>query len=106
MNNLKDLKVYGKSIPFGIMIWWDKCEFAVEYQVKLYLENKNYPNGCQELVTVTIDRNTFYYTFYGLADQKYIAEVIAENRAGETIGSGGVTCTLDSRFHVYGYTGG
>ena len=103
---MKELKVYGKSIPFGIMIWWDKCEDAAMYQVHLYLENKSCPNGCQELTTVTVERNTFYHTFTGLADQRYLIAVSAENREGKEIESGMMSVKVESRFEVYGYTGG
>ena len=101
-----ELKVYGKGIPFGIMIWWDKCEDAALYQVRLYLADISCPNGCQELTTVTVERNTFYHTFTGLADQKYLIGVSAENREGKEIESGMISVEIDSQFHVYGYTGG
>ena len=103
---MKELKVYGESIPFGTMIWWDKCEDAALYQVRLYLEDKSCPNGCRELTTVTVERNTFYHTFTGLADQRYLIAVSAENREGKEIESGMMSVKLESRFKVYGYTGG
>ena len=103
---MKELNVDGKSIPFGIMVWWDKCEDAALYQVRLYLEDVLYPNGRRELTTKTVDRNTFYHTFTGLADQSYLIAVSAESREGIEIESGMISVKIDSQFHVYGYTGG
>lgn len=85
---MKDLQVKLKELPFGIMVWWDKSEEATGYQVKLYLEGQKDTNNALELTTVSIERNTFYHSFTGLADNFYLIEVIAENREGESIAYG------------------
>jgi len=63
----------------GIMLYWDKIEDAMQYNVKLYI--KSY-----ELSTVVLDRNTRYYTFQGLAPEfEYFVRVEAEDRNGKII---------------------
>ena len=94
--------VESKSIPFGIMVWWSKCEEAATYQLKLFIDNEKLPL----LTTVEIERNTFYHTFTGLAAQNYLIEITAENREGEVIVQGTTSQSVDNLFHVYGYTGG
>ena len=85
---MKELQVKVKELPFGIMVWWDKSEEAMGYQVKLYLEGQKDANNALELTTVSIERNTFYHSFTGLAENLYLREVIAENREGEFIACG------------------
>ena len=94
--------VESKCIPFGIMVWWSKCEEAATYQLKLFIDNEKLPL----LTTVEIERNTFYHTFTGLAAQNYLIEITAENREGEVIAQGTTSQRVDDVFHVYGYTGG
>ena len=87
---MEELQVKANDIPFGIMTWWNEHREASQYQVKLSYKEINSPLDYQKLTIVTIDRNTFYYTFTGLAIGYYKIEVCAENRAGETIASGTV----------------
>ena len=94
--------VESKTIPFGIMVWWSKCEEAAIYQLKLFINNEKLPL----LATVEVERNTFYHTFTGLAAQNYLIEITAENREGEVIAQGTTSQSVDDLFHVYGYTGG
>ena len=94
--------VESKTIPFGIMVWWSKCEEAAIYQLKLFINNEKLPL----LATVEVERNTFYHTFTGLAAQNYLIEITAENREGEVIARGTTSQSVDDLFHVYGYTGG
>ena len=89
--------VESKSIPFGIMVWWSKCEEAATYQLKLFINNEKLPL----LTTVEIERNTFYHTFTGLAEQNYLIEITAENREGEVIAQGTTSQRVDDLFHVY-----
>ena len=85
---MKDLQVKVKELPLGIMVWWDKSKEAARYQVKLYLKGQKNANNALELTTVSIERNTFYHSFTGLADNFYLIKVIAENREGESIAYG------------------
>ena len=94
--------VESKTIPFGIMVWWSKCEEAAIYQLKLFINNEKLPL----LATVEVERNTFYHTFTGRAAQNYLIEITAENREGEVIARGTTSQSVDDLFHVYGYTGG
>ena len=100
-NYMTEMKIYAKSIPYGIMVWWDKCEEAACYNVRLYVSNPRHPNGYQELDTVTVARTTFYHTFTGLADQNYIIDVSAEDREGETVECGAIEVDVRSIIGVY-----
>ena len=105
-DTVEEATIYGfvesKTIPFGIMVWWSKCEEAAIYQLKLFINNEKLPL----LATVEVERNTFYHTFTGLAAQNYLIEITAENREGEVIARGTTSQSVDDLFHVYGYTGG
>jgi hypothetical protein len=100
---MKNLQVKSSGITHGLMVWWNKCEDASLYQVKLYI---NIGDQTQILATIPIKRNTFYHTFTGLATYKYTVEVIAENREGEVIAEGKTSHTVEDLIQVYGYTGG
>ena len=82
---MKDLQVKSSGIAYGIMVWWSECADAAVYQVKLHLRSEGQN---QLLATIPIERNTFYHTFMGLAENYYVIEVSAENREGEVIAQG------------------
>ena len=84
----------------GIMLYWDKIEDAMQYNVKLYIKS------C-EISTVVLDRNTRYYTFQGLAPEfEYFVRVEAEDRNGKIIAiSDKQQAKPDSRIGVFAPNG-
>ena len=107
-NTTKKLEICFKVMPYGAMVWWDKCEDAAKYTLKLYIkeliDNKvTNESKVYELCSVEKDRNTMYHTFSGLAilsgshivrsasgsyytsAQNYFVHVVAEDRSGAVV---------------------
>lgn len=75
-------------LPYGFMVWWEECESAARYTVKLFAKqqelirrdtkrriyNDKYIDKYQILCEVENDRRTFFYSFTNLADIRYELE--------------------------------
>ncbi len=80
-DSIKKIDVNVKSFPYGFMVWWDKCDEAAQYTVKLFIGQEkqvrrdttkgvfkdNKSIEYQILCEVEKDRNTFYHSFINLA---------------------------------------
>ncbi len=71
-----------KPIFNGLMAYWKKEEKAVIYRLTLKVGKDDYK---QELETIMIDKNKYYYTFNGLANMEYSITLECEDKNGDVI---------------------
>lgn len=79
---MKKMKIKVRSMPYGVMVWWDKTEKAAEYIIKLYIGQKQaikrdvskgifadkIIENYQEIDEVVKEKITCYHSFINLAD--------------------------------------
>lgn len=86
--SIKELKLDYQPLPYGAMVWWDKCEDAASYSVRLsIIDDNRLPH---EICQITKDRNTMYHSFTDLGKNSngYTVTVQAEDREGTVLAKG------------------
>ena len=98
---MSELKLDYEVLPFGAMVWWDKCENAACYNVRLSIIDDGEPH---EICQITKDRNTRYHSFVDLGRNKmgYTVRVQAEDREGKVIWEQSLNFTVTGTVRISG----
>lgn len=82
---MKEMKLDYEALPYGAMVWWEKCEDAFSYSILLCIVDDD--GASHEICYITKDRNTTYHSFVDLGINRngYTVKVQAENREGDVI---------------------
>ena len=93
---MNEMKLDYQPLPYGAMVWWDKCEDAACYSVRLSIVDKN--DVPHEICQISTDRNKLYHSFTDLGnnDRGYTVTVQAEDRQGM------ILCQSSLNFKVSG----